>query len=142
MAPATVGVGLIGLGLISHAHLYGYQESADRARIVAVYDIDKAVADERAAALRCAAYTAYQDLLRDPAVEAVDITLPHHLHYTVARAALEKGKHALVEKPMAATSEECLELIEIAHTNTLTFRVAENTRFVTAYMDAEKLVKG
>jgi predicted dehydrogenase len=89
----------------------------------------------------CAAYTAHQDLLRDPAVEAVDLTLPHHLHYTVARAALEQGKHVLVEKPMAATSQECLELIAIARKNACTFTVAENTRVVTAYLEAERLVR-
>jgi predicted dehydrogenase len=70
----------------------------------------------------------------------VDITLPHHLHYAVARAALEHGKHVLIEKPMAATSAECLELIDLARGKGLTFTVAENTRFVAAYIEAQRLV--
>lgn len=96
---------------------------------------------ERAAALQCARYTDYHALLNDPAVDAVDITLPHHLHFRVARAALEHGKHVLVEKPMAATAAECRDLIDIAQLKGLTFTVAENTRFVGAYIEAEKLIR-
>lgn len=136
-----IGFGLIGLGLINRAHVLGYQAASDRARIVAVCDVDKALAGERAAALGCAAYTSYQDLLQDPAVDAVDITLPHNLHYTVAGTALEHGKHVLIEKPMAATSAECLQLIDMATRGRVTFTVAENTRFVTAYREAEKLLR-
>ncbi len=140
MADRKIGIGLIGLGLINRAHQYGYRQVADRARIVAVCDARRDIAGERAAELGCAAYTEYPELLRDPAVEAVDITLPHHLHYVVARAALEQGKHVLIEKPMAATSAECLELIDLARGKGLTFTVAENTRFVAAYIEAQRLV--
>jgi predicted dehydrogenase len=140
MADRKIGIGMIGLGQINRAHQYGYRQAAERARIVAVCDARREIADERAAELGCPAYTDYLDLLGDPAVEAVDITLPHHLHYAVARAALEHGKHALIEKPMAATSAECLELIDLARAKGLTFTVAENTRFVAAYVEAQRLV--
>jgi predicted dehydrogenase len=140
MAEGKVGIGLIGLGLINRAHLYGYREAGERAQVVAVCDARRDIAEERAAELGCASYTEYLELLRDPAVEAVDITLPHHLHYVVARAALEHSKHVLIEKPMAATSAECLELIHLARQKGLIFTVAENTRFVAAYIEAERLV--
>ena len=127
-----IGIGLIGLGSINRAHTRGYLDARDQARIVAVCDIDESAVAERAAALQCTGYTDYLALLQDPAVEAVDITLPHHLHYRVAKAALEHGKHVLVEKPMAASAAECMELIEIARGANRTFTVAENTRFVGA----------
>jgi len=136
-----IGVGLIGLGSINRAHTVGYLDSSDKARIVAVCDIDASTVTARAAALQAAGYTDYLALLQDPAVDAVDITLPHHLHYRVAKAALEHGKHVLVEKPMAASTAECMELIEVAGRGDRIFTVAENTRFVTAYMEAEKLVR-
>jgi predicted dehydrogenase len=136
-----IGVALIGLGNMGRAHERGYLEAPERARIVAACDVRSEVATERAAALHCTAYTDYLALLQDPAVDAVDITLPHNLHYTVARAALDRGKHVLIEKPMAGTSEECRDLIDTANRNDLTFTVAENTRFVTAYIEAEKLIK-
>jgi predicted dehydrogenase len=52
--------------------------------------------------------------LSDPAIDAVAIATPVRLHYEMAKTALENGKHVLIEKPMAASSAECEELIELA----------------------------
>jgi predicted dehydrogenase len=54
---------------------------------------------------------AYETVLRDPAVEAVAIATPVATHFELARRALEAGKHVFVEKPLAASSAEALELI-------------------------------
>ena len=137
----TLGVGLIGLGNMGRAHQRGYREAGDAARIVAVADVRPDLAREQATALNCAPYTDYRVLLADPAVDAVDITLPHHLHHSVAREALVRGKHVLIEKPMAGSSTECRDLIETAAARGLTFTVAENTRFVAAYVVAERLLR-
>jgi predicted dehydrogenase len=136
-----VGFGLIGLGQIHRAHSLGYEQAQEWATVVAVCDQSEPAVRERAAAFGCPGYRDVRELLDDPRVEAVDITLPHNLHYDVARAALERGKHVLVEKPMAGTSVECLELIALASARNLTFTVAENTRFVRAYLEVEKLLR-
>lgn len=138
----TIGVALIGLGQISQAHELGYREASVHARIVAVCDVRPEVVQQRASSLSCAAYTDYTELLADPAVEAVDITLPHNLHYPVARAALQQGKHVLLEKPMAGTSAQCRELIDLARRQGVRITVAENTRFVAAYIAAKRLLDG
>lgn len=52
--------------------------------------------------------------LLDPRVEAVAIVTPPASHYTLARAALEAGKHVLVEKPLAATATEAEDLVALA----------------------------
>lgn len=52
--------------------------------------------------------------LADPRVEAVAIATPPHTHFQLVRRALETGKHVLVEKPLARTSEEAAELVAIA----------------------------
>lgn len=135
-----IGMALIGLGQISHAHEAGYRAAAEHVSIVAVCDVQADVAQARATSLHCSAYTDYTSLLADPAVDAVDITLPHNLHYAVAKAALEHGKHVLIEKPMAGTSAQCRELIDLAGSRGVSFTVAENTRFVRAYIEAKKLL--
>jgi len=52
--------------------------------------------------------------LNNPKIDAVIIATPAGTHYKIAKAALEHGKHVLVEKPLAATSKECRELADLA----------------------------
>ena len=56
----------------------------------------------------------YSDLLSDAGIEAVVVATPARTHFALARAALEAGKHVLVEKPLAMSSEEAEALIELA----------------------------
>ena len=58
--------------------------------------------------------TSYDELLEDPDLDAVAIVTPVSTHYPLAAAALEAGKHVLVEKPLAGSSAEAARLIEIA----------------------------
>jgi UDP-N-acetyl-2-amino-2-deoxyglucuronate dehydrogenase len=138
----TIGVGLIGLGSISFAHEAGFSELGEACRMVALCDINEDEVNSRIASYEgCEGYTRYQDLLVNPAVDLVDITVPHELHYPIAKAALEHGKHVLVEKPITIRSEHGAELIELAQRQGLKFTVAENTRFVTAYQKAEEILQ-
>jgi phthalate 4,5-cis-dihydrodiol dehydrogenase len=52
-------------------------------------------------------YADFQELCRDPAVEAIYIASPHRFHATQAIEAMEHGKHVLVEKPLSLTLDEC-----------------------------------
>lgn len=58
--------------------------------------------------------TNYEQLLRDKALDAVIIATSVGHHYSLAKASLLAGKHTFIEKPMASSSAECEELIEIA----------------------------
>jgi UDP-N-acetylglucosamine 3-dehydrogenase len=138
-AGLPVGVGLIGLGQISAAHLAGYR-SSERAHVVAVCDMREEIAAELGSELRARSYTDFRELLADEHVDLVDIALPHHLHRPVALAAIEAGKHVLVEKPLAASSAECAAMVEAARAAGVMLGVAENTRFVDAYRLADEML--
>jgi predicted dehydrogenase len=140
-ATTTLGVGLIGLGGINRVHAMGYQLTPERAQVVAACDSMEAVANERAAELGVTPYVDYRALLEDDRVDSVDVTLPHYLHYPVVRAALEAGKHVLVEKPFALESAQCRELIDLARDRGLRLAVAENTPFVDAYLATKRLLE-
>ncbi len=58
--------------------------------------------------------TRYGDVLKDPLVDAVAIATPVSSHFKLAAAALEAGKHVFVEKPLAASSEQALQLMALA----------------------------
>ena len=141
MRNTKIRVGIVGLGIVSAAHELGYQHTADRAEIVAVCDLDETFARQRAEPYKARVYQDYRELLRDPRVEAVDIILPHNLHFRVASDAIQQGKHVIVEKPLALTSGQAMELCATARAKSIKFTVAENTRFVAAYVEAEKLLR-
>lgn len=61
------------------------------------------------------AYGSYEDLLADPAIDAVYIPLPNFLHREWVLAAIAAGKHVLCEKPMAITAVEAQEMVDAAH---------------------------
>jgi predicted dehydrogenase len=63
--------------------------------------------------------THYDHLLEDPTIEAVVVATPVSTHHDLAAAALEAGKHVFVEKPLAASTEEALDLVELARARDL-----------------------
>ena len=60
------------------------------------------------------AYGSYEDLLGDPEIDAVYNPLPNHLHVPVSIQAIQAGKHVLCEKPLALTSAEAQQLVDVA----------------------------
>ncbi|HSK94543.1 MAG TPA: Gfo/Idh/MocA family oxidoreductase [Candidatus Angelobacter sp.] len=88
---------------------------AERAEVVAIGSRDPALADRRAAELGIArAHGSYEAVLSDPAVEAVYIPLPNHLHAEWTIAALRAGKHVLCEKPLALTAADARRMAAAA----------------------------
>lgn len=73
--------------------------------------------------------TDYRELLADPEVDLVYVATRHDLHYPVARAALEAGKAAFVEKPMTLASAEGRQLAELAAERGRLLTVGFNRRF-------------
>lgn len=136
----AVGVGVIGLGMISPAHLSGFQ-NAEGGRLVTVCDTDSQKLQNTQRRLEVRGTTDYRDVLRDPEVDAVALLLPHQLHFALAREALEAGKHVYVEKPFTILEREAEALIRVARERNLVVALAENTRFVRAYLAAERIVR-
>jgi predicted dehydrogenase len=69
------------------------------------------------------AVTSFEYLLNEAGIDAVVVATPVKHHYALAKASLLAGKHTLIEKPMASSSAECEELIEIAERNGLVLMV-------------------
>jgi predicted dehydrogenase len=133
-------VGVIGLGLVSPAHLDGYEE-AEGCELAAVCDVDPARVEAVSAARGVRGTTDYRDILGDDSIDAVALLLPHQVHYDIGRAALEAGKHVCMEKPLTVTEAEADELIALAAAGNLTLAVAENSRYVRAYVEAERMLR-
>ncbi len=85
-------------------------------------------------------YVDYRDLLKDPAIEAVFITTPEHLHHEMALAALAAGKHIYLEKPLAHTIEEGWDIVKAAEKSGKVVQVGTQNRSNSLYMMARDLV--
>lgn len=103
-------IGMIGTGSISDLHMRCYAKNED-AVIYAICDLNEERA--KAAAQKYDAqsvYTDYREMLEDPHVDAVSICTWNNTHAEFAIAALEAGKHVLLEKPVATNVEDALGL--------------------------------
>jgi predicted dehydrogenase len=137
---SALRIGVVGLGLVSPPHLDGFA-GAGQAEVVVVCDDVPERAEAVGAGRGVPAVTDVRDVLADDGVDAVALLLPHQLHYAVAREALEAGKHVYLEKPFTVHEHEAADLIRLAAERGLTLAVAENTRFVAAYLAAERIVR-
>lgn len=83
----------------------------------------------------------YQDIVKNPAIEAVYIsTTPEQTHYPIARDCLKAGKHVLLEKPIALELWEADELIALSHQNKVKFTIGYSQRFNSKIAYAKKSI--
>ena len=85
--------------------------------------------------------TDYQDILNDPSVDVVSITTHWEDHYQITLDALESGKHVLLEKPMAATAQQCAEITACSKRNPGKFMVGHICRFDARYVLAREAIQ-
>jgi UDP-N-acetyl-2-amino-2-deoxyglucuronate dehydrogenase len=141
MSAAKLHVGMLGAGLIAPNHAAGFQEVPDLAEVVAVCDTNRENAENLATMFDARVYTDYHEMIADPKVDLLDVLLPHHLHYPVALEVIAARKNLLLEKPLAVTYRQSIEIAEAAKKAGIHFGVAENTRFIRAYIEAEKIIR-
>lgn len=110
-------------------------------RLTRVYDLDQGLARDLGARCGASAAGRLEDVLEDPEVQAIYVAVPHDQLYPLARAALEAGKHTLVEKPMALTLEQADELIALAGERRLALGVFYELRHSRPYAQARELIR-
>lgn len=116
-------VGVAGCGYWGPNLARNFHVLAD-ARLSAVCDSDPARLEHmRRCQPEATAFRSFTDMLRSTDMDAVVVATPVGTHYAIAKAGLLAGKHVLVEKPMATTSAECRDLIEIARSKGLVLMV-------------------
>lgn len=126
-------VGIIGIGFIANVkHLPSLVALADEWEITALCDIEPAKAEKAKAqyGLDSAYVTAdYQRLIEDPELDVIHVCTPNNSHREITVAALEAGKHVLVEKPMAITGEDARAMLDAARATGKKLTVGYQNRF-------------
>lgn len=136
----TIRVGVIGAGFGAAVHVPAltYLPETEVAAVcarrmehaqlaAAKHRVPKAVSD-------------FREVIRDPAIDAVVIATPPHLHHSMAIAAIEAGKHVLCEKPMARNLAETRDMVKMAERAGVVAMVNHEYRFIPARARAKELI--
>jgi len=83
----------------------------------------------------------YQEVLEDPAIDAVHILTPNALHSPICRAALEAGKHVLCEKPFTVSLPEARELVDLAAETGLANCIQHNLRYYPLVQQIRRMIE-
>lgn len=137
-----VRVGIIGAGGIANVHAR-YLREVREVEMVAVADVavDKARAfAERWWIPRDNVFADYVELLKSVELDAVCVCTPHAIHYGPSIEALRRGIHVLVEKPMASSGREALEMWKAARKAGVVLMVGYQTRFAPELRAAREAV--
>ncbi|MSO59930.1 MAG: Gfo/Idh/MocA family oxidoreductase [Ilumatobacteraceae bacterium] len=135
-----IKVGLLAYGAIGHEHNLAVQTTPCLV-LAAVCDINP---QRITAALELAPQAVpFADaflMLDSGLVELVVISTPPNSHYQWAKEALKRGIHVVLEKPMALTTDECDELMDLAAAQKLLLVVYQNRRFDADFITMRKLI--
>jgi UDP-2-acetamido-3-amino-2,3-dideoxy-glucuronate N-acetyltransferase len=134
----TVRVGVVGAGywgknLVRNFHSLGALES--------VCDVNEETLDRVRNECHVATTRDYDDILNEPAVNAVVIAAPAVMHYDLAKRALQAGKHVFVEKPLALNAREGRELNDLARTRSAVLMVGHILEYHPAIIELNRLIR-
>ena len=136
-----LNAGIIGAGFIGPVHVEGLRRNADIVQVAAIAAQDQQEAQNAALELNVPrAYGNYKELIENPDIDVVHICTPNFLHFTIAKEAMEAGKHVLCEKPLAMTSKEAEQLLELAENSELVTGVHYNLRYYPMVKEMEALI--
>lgn len=130
---AHIGHGYWGKNLARNFHELGH--------LAAVVDADMTAAEAAAASYGARAST-FDEVLSDPAIDAVSLASPAGQHYAQAKTALEAGKHVYVEKPLALSVAQAEELCALAEARGRVLMVGHLLQYHPVYVRLREMVEG
>jgi predicted dehydrogenase len=149
MTLRELNVGLIGSGFMGQAHVDAYRRASLLYRDLPMVPVLHTLADandeiaERAARRFGFAHATsdWRTMVRDPEIDVVDITTPNNMHFEMAMAAIEAGKHVYCEKPLTVTVAEAQALANAAERAGVKTMVAFNNLKTPAALLAKQLIE-
>jgi scyllo-inositol 2-dehydrogenase (NAD+) len=139
-ARVGIGIAVVGTGVMGRRHAENAARSVPGARLAALFDADRAVANRVASELEADACGSLEQLLARDDVDVVAIASPSRFHAEHAVAALEAGKDVLLEKPMAHSLADCDRIIGAAARAKRRLQIGFMRRYDPAYAEAKRLI--
>ncbi len=140
--PTPLKIGIVGLGYPGRMHSLALAATPD-AEVHAIADLSP---ERRAAYVGefgkpPVVYEKFEELLADPDLDAIVLSLPNFLHHPTSLAVLQSGRHVLCEKPPTMNAAEMLELEAEAESRKLTYFFGRQMRFSPEMTAAREIVK-
>jgi predicted dehydrogenase len=124
-------VGVLGVGHLGKFHLNNWLE-IEGATLVGFFDPNDEIANAVIEKYRLTRFDTAEELM--DACDAVDIVAPTITHFNLCKAAITKGKHVFVEKPLANTMDEARQLVKLTKEANIKFQVGHVERFNPAFL--------
>ncbi len=149
MTQGVLNIGLIGSGFMGQAHADAYSRAALLYRnlplrpvLHTLADATPEIAADAARRFGFAHSTGdWRAMVADPGIDVVDITTPNAMHFEMALAAIEAGKHVYCEKPLTVTVEDAETLTAAAEAKGVRTMVAFNNIKTPAALLARQLIE-
>lgn len=137
---AKIRTAMIGTGFMGIVHTEGCRRLGN-VEVTAVAASSQAKADDFGNAVGIPKRTAdWEALARDPEIDAVHICTPNVLHFRMAKAFMEGGKHVLCEKPLTMNSAEAAEMVAIAARTGVANATNHNLRYYAVVQHVRQMV--
>jgi UDP-N-acetylglucosamine 3-dehydrogenase len=131
---------VIGLGAMGRHHVRVYGD-LPQVNLVAVADVSESAVSRATAQRLIRGYTDIEEMLDREKPDLVSIVVPTSLHHQVALMAMQRGVHALVEKPIAGTLDQALDMIWTAEQNSVRLMIGHIERFNPAIVELKRRIE-
>lgn len=141
-----IGYAIVGLGRISMGHFMPAIKMSSKAKVTALVSGHRDKAERMAAeygvpSSSIYSYENYDEIAKNPAIDAVYIALPNSMHAEYTIRAAKAGKHVLCEKPMAISAEECKSMIQACESARKKLMIAYRCQYEPTNLRAVQLIR-
>jgi predicted dehydrogenase len=140
MTEKTVRIGQAGIANHGRTIVNAIRDSGNM-QLVSCFDINAAANEQVAREFSASQKSGFDELVSDPAIEAVALVTPNQLHLEEVEKAVKARKHIFVEKPIGNTVAEANAMIGLVQNSGLVFMVGHNTRRRQVFRRAKKLLE-
>lgn len=130
--------GLVGFGISGKTYHAPFLVTSKQFQLVSVLERNRQDSKEKYPFVNVV--KTIEELIGDAGIDIVIITTPNDTHFPYAKAALEAGKHVILEKPFTNTSEEARQLVDIARNSGKILSVYQNRRYVSDFFTIKEIL--
>lgn len=135
-----IKIGVIGVGNMGQHHARNFSQMKG-VELVAVADINEKSGKKVAQKFHCRFYKEYKEMLEKENLDAVSVVVPTILHAPVALDVIAAGKHLFIEKPIASTPKEGLQIVRAAKKARVKLAIGHIERFNPAVIKLKEMVR-